>query len=325
MKVASFFSGAGGMDLGFERAGFEVVYANEIDKKIVPTYNHNHSISIDCRDIQKVQLNEIPDVDGFIGGPPCQSWSAAGKQRGIEDPRGQLFVEYIRLIDGKKPIFFVCENVPGILFKKNEEAFNFFLQGFKEAGYKLTYKKMNAKDYGSAQDRERVIIIGIRSDLDIEPNLNIKKNDTLCFRDAIGDLENSAVIGNNNKHRTDLLVLNHEYAEGGFSSIYMSRNRVRAWDEKAFTVQASGRQCQLHPSAPKMEKVGKDKFRFAQGYEDKYRRLTIRECARLQGFPDDFEFLYDNLEYGYKMVGNAVPVSLAEAVAKHIKYLLNKK
>lgn len=323
MKVASFFCGAGGMDLGFKQADYEVVYANEIDTKIAPTYNHNHNLIVDCRDIQKVMAEDIPEVDGFIGGPPCQSWSTAGTQRGINDPRGQLFLEYIRLIKAKQPKFFVCENVPGILFQKNLPAFNYFLEGFHDAGYVTTYKKLNAKDFNSAQDRERVIIVGFRKDLNIIPDLNLTKNSSITFEDAIYDLKDTAVPGNNNKHKEDLSILNHEYFEGGFSSMFMSRNRVRGWNEKSFTVQATGRQCQLHPQAPKMEKIGTDKFRFIPGEEDKYRRLTIRECARLQGFPDDFEFLYDNLDYGYKMVGNAVPVPMAKAIADRVSQLLN--
>ena len=104
----------------------------------------------------------------------------------------------------------------------------------------------------------------------------------------------------------------------------MSRNRVRQWDEQAFTVQASGRQCQLHPQAPVMPKVGKDKNIFAKGQEHLYRRLTVRECARIQGFPDDFLFYYDNVNDGYKMIGNAVPVNLSYEIAKKIKEVLEE-
>lgn len=105
----------------------------------------------------------------------------------------------------------------------------------------------------------------------------------------------------------------------------MSRNRVKNWDEQAFTVQASGRQCQLHPQAPKMEKVGKDECRFVLGSEDLYRRMTVREIARIQGFPDDFEFIYDDTNNAYKMIGNAVPVNLAYEIAVAIKLFLEGK
>ena len=102
----------------------------------------------------------------------------------------------------------------------------------------------------------------------------------------------------------------------------MSRNRVRGWDEQGFTVQASGRQCQLHPQAPKMLSVEKNKRIFVPGKEHLYRRLTVRECARLQGFPDDFEFFYSDIDYGYKMIGNAVPVGLARIIAQSILRVL---
>lgn len=105
----------------------------------------------------------------------------------------------------------------------------------------------------------------------------------------------------------------------------MSRNRVKSWNEQAFTVQASGRQCQLHPQAPKMIKVGKNDCRFVEGKEDLYRRMTIREIARVQGFPDDFKFIYENTNTAYKMIGNAVPVNLAYEIATAIKKYLEGK
>lgn len=324
MKIASFFSGAGGLDLGFEQAGFDIVYANEFDKTIWETYEKNHNLIVDKRDIRTVQPEDIPEVDGFIGGPPCQSWSEAGKQKGIKDPRGQLFLDYIRLLKAKRPKFFVCENVPGILFQKNKEALELFCDGFKEAGYSLSITKYNAEDYGDCQDRERVIFFGIRSDLNLDTTLNLIKQNKVTLQEGIGDLKNTAIAAaTGNKANVNLNIANHEYFTGDFSSMFMSRNRVRAWNEAGYTVQASGRQCQLHPQAPKMEKIGTDKFRFVPGSEDSYRRLTVRECARLQGFPDNFIFYYDKVDDGYKMVGNAVPVHLSYAIAEAIKKKFN--
>ncbi len=112
---------------------------------------------------------------------------------------------------------------------------------------------------------------------------------------------------------------NHEYMNGGFSSIYMSRNRVRSWDEQSFTIQAGGRHAPIHPQAPKMLFVEKNKRIFVPGKEGLYRRLSVRECARIQTFPDEFKFYYDDIADGYKMVGNAVPVMLAYHVAESIK------
>lgn len=131
-----------------------------------------------------------------------------------------------------------------------------------------------------------------------------------------------------NKNKTngsDCIVPNHEYFVGSYSPIFMSRNRVRGWDEAGFTVQASGRQCQLHPQAPKMIKVGDNKQIFMPGKEHLYRRMTVREVARVQTFPDDFKFIYDDVNVGYKMIGNAVPVNLAYNVAIQIKETLNDR
>ena len=144
------------------------------------------------------------------------------------------------------------------------------------------------------------------------------------MRDAIGDLVNTEVPAlPKNKTNGVLKILNHEYFTGAYSTIFMSRNRVRSWDQQAFTVQASGRQCQLHPQAPEMIFVEKNKRIFVPGEEELYRRLTVRECARIQGFPDDFEFIYTDVDTGYKMIGNAVPVDLAYNVAKSIKQYLH--
>ena len=129
--------------------------------------------------------------------------------------------------------------------------------------------------------------------------------------------------GPKNRHNPDA-VNNNEYYTGAYSPIFMSRNRVKDWDEQAFTVQASGRQCQLHPQAPKMVKFGKNDCRFVEGKEALYRRMTIREIARIQGFPDSFQFIYKDTNDAYKMIGNAVPVSLAYEIAAAIKKALEE-
>ncbi len=123
MKIASFFTGAGGLDLGFEKAGFDIIYANENDKKIFSTFEKNFpKTKLDKRSITKVESEDVPDCDGIIGGPPCQSWSEAGALRGIKDLRGQLFFDFIRIIKGKQPKFFLAENVSGMLAPRNADA-----------------------------------------------------------------------------------------------------------------------------------------------------------------------------------------------------------
>ena len=321
MKLISLFSGAGGLDLGFERAGFEILIANEFDKTIWKTYQENHKTKLLKEDICNIPSSCFPDCDGIIGGPPCQSWSEAGTLRGINDPRGKLFYQYIRILKDKKPKFFLAENVKGMMASRHSEAVKNIISEFETAGYNVFLYLLNAADYGVAQDRQRVFYIGFRKDLNIKFECPIPDKTKLTLKDVIYDLKDSSIpaLPKNKTRSTDCLIANHEYFIGSFSPFFMSRNRVRSWDTQAFTVQASGRHCQLHPQAPKMPKINKNKNIFASGYESLYRRLTVRECARIQGFPDDFIFYYENLNDGYKMIGNAVPVVLSEKIALAIK------
>lgn len=323
-KLLSLFSGAGGLDLGFEKAGFEIVAANEFDKTIWDTYEKNHTARLIRGDIRNIESEEFPKCDGIIGGPPCQSWSEAGSLKGINDPRGQLFYDYIRILRNKQPKFFLAENVKGMMAKRHSIAVEGIVNQFEEAGYDVFIDLLNAKDYGVAQDRKRVFYVGFRKDLNIKFEFPKPYKYKKVFKDVIYDLKDSAIpsLPKNKTNGNNCKILNHEYFTGAYSTIFMSRNRVRGWDEPAFTVQASGRQCQLHPQAPKMIKVDKNDCRFVEGKEDLYRRLTVREAARVQGFPDDFEFIYTDLNDGYKMIGNAVPVELARAMAEQIKHYL---
>lgn len=322
MKVISLFSGCGGLDLGFERAGFQIPIANEFDKDVWETFRINHPDTYLFEgDIRDINAEEFPnDVDGIIGGPPCQSWSEAGSLKGINDERGKLFYDYIRILRKVKPKFFLAENVSGMLSKRNSEAVQNIIKMFEESKYSVTLNRVNAADYGVAQDRERVFYIGFRTDLKVD--FKFPKPTTpehLTLRDTIEDLVSSAVPASEKNQHNPFAENNNEYFVGSFSPIFMSRNRVRSWDEPAFTVQASGRQAQLHPQAPRMLKVEENRCIFVPGHESEYRRITVREAARIQGFPDSFKFVYNNVNTGYKMIGNAVPVELARVVALSIK------
>lgn len=284
--------------------------------------------------IRKVTKGDITqytdgDVDGIIGGPPCQSWSEAGSLKGIKDARGQLFFDYIRILKEFQPKFFLAENVSGMLADRHTIAVQNILKLFDEAGYDVSFTLVNAKDYGVAEERKRVFYIGFRKDLKIDfgfPKGSTKDDSKkLTLRDVIWDLQETAVPSGEKNHHNPDAINNNEYFTGSYSPIFMSRNRVKGWDEQAFTVQASGRQCQLHPQAPKMVKVGANDFTFAKGQEHLYRRMTIREIARIQGFPDDFKFIYNNTNTAYKMIGNAVPVNLAYEIAVAIRMYLEGK
>ena len=333
MKISSFFTGAGGLDLGFKNAGSQILYANEFDKSIWKTFERNFTKKsntfLDKRSITEVNADEVPDCDGIIGGPPCQSWSEAGALRGIEDKRGQLFFDFIRILKAKKPKFFLAENVSGMLAARHSEALKNIITLFEKSGYIVSYKLLNTSDYGVPQDRKRVIFVGYRKDLKLkfthpEP-LAYSKDEKLTLRDSIWDLRNNALPAKE-KNKSNLekcKIPNHEYMIGGFSTIFMSRNRVRAWDDQSFTIQAGGRHAPIHPQAPEMLLVEKNKRVFVPGKEKLYRRLSVRECARIQTFPDNFIFDYENIADGYKMIGNAVPVKFAEVLANTIKNDLN--
>lgn len=322
MKLVSLFTGAGGLDLGFEKAGFKVIWANEFDRSIWETFEKNFPNSLlDKRSVIDVPSSDIPNSVGIIGGPPCQSWSEAGAGRGLNDNRGQLFFEYIRILRDREPLFFLAENVSGILLPRHKEAFDSILNQFRSLDYNVDYKLLNANDYGVPQERKRIIIVGFHKKtgktfefpkpLDYKPTL----------KDAIWNLRLSKPARPFNKTNDpgDLSAPNHEYMTGNFSTIYMSRNRVRSWDEPSFTIQAGGRHAPIHPKAPKMEFIHQNKRIFVPGKEHLYRRLSVRECARIQTFPDDFIFWYKNLADGYKMIGNAVPVEFAWHIAEDIR------
>ncbi len=323
MKVVSFFAGAGGLDLGFEKAGFDVVWANEYDKEIWATYEKNHKNTIlDKRSIVDVPSNEVPDCDGIIGGPPCQSWSEAGSKRGIADKRGQLFYEFMRILADKKPKFFLAENVSGMLLPAHKEALANIKEMFTNIGYDLSFQLLNVSDYGVPQDRKRVFFIGYRKDIGLKFTFPLPTTgeNKITLDKAIGDLKDNVLPAKegNYSNGSNCNFLNHEYMIGGFSSMFMSRNRVRSWDEVSFTIQAGGRHAPIHPQAPKMKFIEQNLRQFVSGKENLYRRLSVRECARIQTFPDNFSFEYTSVVAGYKMIGNAVPVRMGKVLAQKI-------
>jgi len=324
MNIVSFFAGAGGLDLGFQKAGFDVIWANEYDKDIWETYEKNHpNTKLDRRSIVNIKSEEVPECDGIIGGPPCQSWSEAGSLRGINDKRGQLFYDFIRILEAKQPKFFLAENVSGMLLNRHSEALKNIKELFKNAGagYELSFKLLNASHFDVPQDRKRVFFVGIRKDLNFKFEFPQPLQQKVTLDDKISDLQNTVVPAKkgNKANKENCKISNHEYMIGGFSSMFMSRNRVRSWDEQSYTIQAGGRHAPLHPQAPKMKFIEQNKRVFVPGKEHLYRRLSVRECARIQTFPDNFIFYYNHISAGYKMIGNAVPVNLAKHLANSIK------
>lgn len=328
MKVVSLFAGCGGLDLGFEQAGFDVIWANEFDSSIHETYrlNHPHTI-LNTSDIRTIRGTDVPNCDGIIGGPPCQAWSEGGMQKGLDDPRGRLFLDYIRIVAEKKPKFFVIENVRGILEEQHQKSLNMFLNMLSKCGYNITYELLNAADYKIPQDRFRVFFVGIRTDIQNKFCFPEATTTTpITLRQAIGDItEVPRPFFRNAVETENIDRANHDVYTGVYDSKYMSRNRVRTWNEVSFTIQAQAKNIPLHPQAPKMRYESPSSRKFVKGYEKLYRRLSVRECARIQTFPDSFKIRYKRIEDGYKMIGNAVPPRLAYNIAKEIVKVFSKE
>jgi DNA (cytosine-5)-methyltransferase 1 len=263
MKIVSFFAGAGGLDLGFEQAGFNVVWANEYDKEIWDTYEKNHkNTELNRRSIINIKEEEVPECEGIIGGPPCQSWSEAGALRGINDKRGQLFFDFIRILEAKQPKFFLAENVSGMLLPRHKDALQNIKEMFKNAGYELSFQLLNASDYNVPQDRKRVFFIGIRKDLGFKFEFPTTTFPKISLEEAISDLQEGVLpaLEYNKTNGDNCSIPNHEFMIGNFSTIFMSRNRVRSWDEQSFTIQAGGRHAPIHPQAPKMKFIEQNKI-----------------------------------------------------------------
>lgn len=328
MQVVSFFAGCGGLDLGFEQAGFQVIWANEFEPHCQATYTHNHpNTKFVLGDICKIASDDIPNCDGFIGGPPCQSWSVGGKQRGLDDERGQLFLKYIELINTKKPKFFVIENVKGMLDDKFKDAFREFMIRLNNAGYNVQWALLDAVNYGIPQNRERVFIVGFRKELDVVFTFPAPTCiDSATLENAIGDItENpNGFSGSKSKiTRSNSHYENHDVLTSKFGPFYYRGNRRRGWHQPSFTINATADFAPLHPSSPKMIFFGHENWNFQKDRLSEYRRMSVRECARIQTFPDNFIFYYENIKDAYRMIGNAVPPRLGNEIAKSIINALN--
>lgn len=306
--VVLLFAGAGGLDLGFENKGFEVVWANDIDKDACATHRNWSGAEVVQGDIGKIGFENIPGADIITGGFPCQGFSLAGPRK-LDDKRNSLYKHFVKLVEEKQPYLFVAENVKGILTLGEGSILEAIIEDFtdKGIGYNVFPTLVNAADYGVPQDRFRVIMLGIRKDLNIEeysfPKPLSKK---VTLKQALKNIPEPKP--------TDI-------CQGAYSSRYMSRNRKRDWDQVSYTIPAMSKQVALHPSSPDMVKVGEDLWEF--GKVGVTRRFSWQEAAAIQTFPKDMVFEGD-LTSKYKQIGNAVPVKLAEAVAKDVKQILDK-
>lgn len=301
----SLFAGAGGLDMGFERAGFRTIWANDIEPDACKTHESWSTARVVCGNIAQIDAKDIPDADIMLGGFPCQGFSLSGPRK-IDDSRNVLYKHYVRIVKEKKPMMFVGENVKGLLTMGGGTIIDAILEDFSECGYNVTYRLLNAKDYGVPEDRERVIIVGFRKNLGISDfEFPFPRNYTVTMREALKNIPEPTP---------------DEVCNAPYSSRYMSRNRKRGWDEVSYTIPAMAKQVTLWPGSPDMVKIDKDLWSF--GTDGITRRLSWREAAAIQTFPADLEF-YGDIVSKYKQIGNAVPVKLAETIATHLYGVLS--
>lgn len=300
MKVVSLFSGAGGLDLGFKMAGHEIVWANDIYEDAVQTYRHNIGEHIVCEDISKINTDDIPECDIVIGGFPCQGFSVANMKRHVADERNELYKQLIRVITAKTPKFFLAENVKGLTSLGKGAVFKMILNDFASLGYKVNYRVLNAADYGVPQTRQRVIIVGIRNDVNFDYSFPMPTNS----KDGNNDLPRWVSAGEAlaNIPNPDLPndLPNHVYSKYKLHFNGYLGHRPLDPEKPAPTVTARGD-----------NKGGVVILPHPNGK----RRMSCRELAAIQSFPLDFEF-FGNSSSVYRQIGNAVPPLLGYAVAK---------
>lgn len=336
------------MAVGLKAAGYSITWANDFDKRACQAYAANIGDHIVHGDITAIDPDDIPDADVIAGGPPCQDYSVAGTGAGEEGERGRLVWTYLKVIERKKPKAFVFENVKGLVSKRHRPTFDALLTKFDEIGYEVSWRVINAWDYGVAQKRERVFIVGIRKDLGFafefpEPSPDEYRSQVL--RDVIGDLP-------------EPLSNERNPADGSYSSQFLSRNRVVSWNDASFTVLTNPRDISIHPAdgtvsmgsvrnhndksfwtpnhlqtrsttvkpsdklsnqrgyTGDLEKPGRtvntSRLDHAEIHPQAPRRFTVRECLRIQSVPDWYVLPDDiSLSAQYRIVGNGVASRVA--------------
>lgn len=301
LRLASLFCGCGGTDVGlvgdfdflgrhYDKNPVQIVYANDIEGSACKIFEENFGVAPDQRDIRKVASSELPAIDLLTGGFPCQSFSIVAqnpKRLGVKDDRGLLFFEMCRILTEKQPKCFIAENVKGLLSANKGEAFPLIISEFEKAGYSVTYRLINAAQYGVPQRRERVIIVGIRNDL----GFSFEFPDIVCHDEADYATLGSCV----DEDVAEKYYFSEKAVQGLLKAKKdMNKGRVQDLNKPCNTVGSHLAKVSLNSTDPVL-KVG-----------ERYRRFTPREVARIQSFPETFKLVGTELAQ-YRALGNAIP------------------
>lgn len=311
LKCASFFAGVGGIDRGFEQAGFETVYANEFDPYAADTFELNYNIKVDRRDIHDVPVDEIPDFDVLLAGFPCQAFSIAGYRQGFDDEkgRGDLFFELIRIMESKRPRIAFFENVKNLVGHDNGNTFRVICEQLDLLGYRYTYQVMNACEYGDVpQNRERIYIVAFRDKEDYaEFKMPLSIPLTKTIRDVIDfDAE-----------QEDKYYYNPDkcnfYAE--LKRDMQNKNTIYQWRR----VYVRENKSNLVPTLTANMGMGGHNVPLILANDGRIRKLTPRECFNVQGYSRDFKLPQQSDGRLYKQAGNSVVVPVIHRIAEQIQ------
>ena len=314
MRVAGFFAGVGGIELGFQQAGFKIVWSNEIDEKAAETFRENHSNCIVVDDIHNINTDDIPNVDVIVGGFPCQAFSIAGYQKGFEDKRGEDFFQLARVIREKKPRVIFIENVKNLLGHDKGNTYKVIKETLESYGYNLKTMVLNASEYGNVpQNRERIYIVGFRKEDDlnnfrsIEPiNLNKKISDIIDFNEK---------VDNKYYYKKDTCSFYEELESNVKSSdtlyqwrrVYVRENKSNLCPTLTANMGTGG-----HNVPIILTKHG-------------IRKLTPKECFLFQGYPSEFKLPTSLAQsHLYKQAGNSVVVPVIRRLATEIMNAIRK-
>lgn len=313
MRVCSLFSGIGGIDLGFAQAGFDIVWANEIDKSAAATYKHNlEANAIVVGNIKNINVRDIPDFDVLAAGFPCQSFSTAGSQRGFDDSRGNLFFQVVKVVEAKKPKVIFLENVENLIEHDDGKSFLTVYNALAPLGYSFKYKVLEPCEYGNVpQKRARVFIVGF-------------SDDELCsrfsFPEPIPLTQNLESLFDRSVRHSDCYYYteaNEHY--NGLKNLVTRKDCVY----RIYDFGISKKSYNICPTLTAyMEACNHERVPIIL---DDYgiRRLTPYECLKLQGFPSDFKFPKGTtMRKAYKQVGNSVCVPVIRRIAEKIKKVM---
>ena len=305
IRAISLFSGCGGSDLALKDLGFQMMWANDLSEVACKTYEDNLGPVAKQGDI--ADFSQFPSAQFMVGCYPCQGFTQGGRRKS-GDSINFLYQQFDRVLRIVLPKAFVVENVNGMAYGENRTLLNNQLTRYRSAGYRVGWQVLDARNYGVAQQRRRVFIVGVRSDIDFEykfPHAQTGADSGIPF----------VTQGDVLKGMPEWPV--GDFNEEAFHWYYLSRNRRHDWDEPSPCVVGHWRHVPLHPMSPPLRRIHTDKWVFAAA--GKARRFAYKECAALQGFPRTFQWQRGSIRDRFQMIGNAVPPPLFRAVVAPLR------